>query len=197
MSNQQDETMSEPIDHADLLDMTADIVSAFVSKNTVRASELSELIAAVHHSLATIAAPKPAEEPIPELRPAVPVKKSITDDYLICLDDGKKFKSLRRHLAQLGMTPEQYRAKWDLPRDYPMVAPGYAAKRSELAKLSGLGSSRRLSARTNDSVDDTALSPVEEEDEATLAPVIDQPEPAAPTDEAQPKRRGRGGKKAA
>ena len=134
-------------DQTAMIEMTADIVSAFLSNNTVRAAELPELIATVYASLTGAAAPKPVEEPAAELKPAVSVKKSVTDDYIICLDDGKKFKSLKRHLQQaFGMTPDDYRAKWGLPRDYPMVAPGYAAKRSELAKASGLGASRRNAA---------------------------------------------------
>ena len=126
-------------DQLNLIDLTADIVSAFVSNNVARAADLPEIISTVHASLADIMAPKPAAAPAQPRTPAVPVRKSITDDYLVCLDDGKKFKSLRRHLASLGMTPEDYRAKWGLPHDYPMVAPGYAATRSELAKAAGLG----------------------------------------------------------
>ena len=129
-------------DQADYIEQAADIVSAFVSHNTIRASEMPDLIATVHAALASIAAPQPVEEPVPELKPAVSIKKSVTDDYLICLDDGKKFKSLKRHLATLGMTPDEYRTKWGLPKDYPMVAPGYAAHRSQLAKNSGLGNRR-------------------------------------------------------
>ena len=126
------------------LDMTATIVSAFVGHNTVRASELPELIAAVHSALSNVSVQKPINEPVPELKPAVSIKKSVTDDFIICLEDGKKFKSLRRHLATaFSMTPDEYRAKWSLPRDYPMVAPGYAATRSALAKATGLGSARR------------------------------------------------------
>ncbi len=131
-----------------MTELTAEIVAAFVSNNSVRPVELPELIAHVHSALATITAPKPLEEPAPELKPAVSVRKSITDDYLICLDDGKRFTSMKRHLALLGMTPEEYRAKWGLPRDYPMVAPGYAAKRSELARATGLGSGRRKASET-------------------------------------------------
>jgi predicted transcriptional regulator len=124
--------------------LTSEIVSAFVAYNSLRSAELPALIQAVHEGLvklmtgaSTLAAPEP--EPA---TPAVPVRKSITPDYLICLDDGLKFKSLRRHLSALGMTPEQYRAKWKLPADYPMVAANYAAQRSALAKKIGLGQSR-------------------------------------------------------
>ncbi len=126
--------------------MTAEIVSAYVSKNSVPPSELPALLQSVHESLAKIASGvvTPAEPQAPT--PAVTVRQSIKPDYLVCLDDGKKFKSLRRHLAALGMTPEQYRAKWSLPADYPMVAANYAAQRSELAKKIGLGQSRKGSA---------------------------------------------------
>ncbi len=126
------------------LDMTAEMVAAFVSNNSVPSSGLPALIQTIHDALANLssgAASTVAKEEAKE--PAVPIRKSIAPDYLICLDDGKKFKSLKRHLAALGMTPEQYRAKWKLPSDYPMVAPEYAAKRSELAKAIGLGQVRR------------------------------------------------------
>jgi predicted transcriptional regulator len=125
------------------IDQTASIVAAYVSKNAVPASELSALINHVHAALVRVASGHggPNGEP---LKPAVPVKKSIAPDYLVCLEDGKKFKSLKRHLrTQYNMTPEQYREKWELPADYPMVAPNYAAARSELAKQMGLGQQRR------------------------------------------------------
>ena len=122
--------------------MTARIVAAFVGNNSLPRADLPPLIEAVHAELAHLAASgvAAAETPIPT--PAVPVRKSITPDYLICLDDGLRFKSLKRHLANLGMTPKQYRAKWALPSDYPMVAPKYAAVRSALAKAMGLGQMR-------------------------------------------------------
>ncbi len=129
---------------SELIDITAGIVSAFVGHNTVRATELPELIKAVHDTLTTIVAPKPAEAPTPALSPAVPVKRSVTPDYIICLEDGKKLKMLKRHLATAyGLTPEDYRQRWNLPADYPMVAPKYAAQRSALAKQIGLGSRPR------------------------------------------------------
>lgn len=118
-----------------------EIVVAYVSNNQVPASELPALIASVRAVLASPVDQRAtgASEPV-ELTPAVPIKKSITPDYLISLEDGKKFKSLRRYLAtSYGMTPEDYRKKWGLPADYPMVAPNYAAARSELAKKMGLG----------------------------------------------------------
>jgi predicted transcriptional regulator len=128
----------------DALAMTGEIVSAFVSNNSLPLAELPTLIQSVHTGLVKIisGADTPPERK-PEAAPAVSVRKSITPDYLICLDDGRKFKSLRRHLGALGMTPEQYRAKWNLPADYPMVAPSYAAQRSELAKKIGLGQFRK------------------------------------------------------
>jgi len=122
----------------DKISLSADIVSAYVSRNSVTPGGLPALIESVHSALASLG----AVEAVPKaevLVPAVPVRKSITPDFLICLDDGKKFKSLKRHLANLGMTPEQYREKWGLPKDYPMVAPEYAATRSALAKKIGLG----------------------------------------------------------
>ena len=123
--------------------LTAEIVSAFVSNNSLPRAELEALIQSVHAGLVKIANGA-VEPPIPEpASPAISVRKSITPDYLVCLDDGKKFKSLRRHLTTLGMTPDQYRAKWNLPADYPMVAANYAAQRSALAKKIGLGQLRK------------------------------------------------------
>jgi predicted transcriptional regulator len=125
------------------IQLTASIVSAYVSNNTVPSAEIPNLIGQIHSALLRVSggqAPAPAEP----LKPAVPLKRSITSDYLVCLEDGKKFKSLKRHLrTQYGMTPEQYREKWSLPPDYPMVAPNYAAARSQLAKQMGLGQQRR------------------------------------------------------
>lgn len=138
------------LDEHGTVTLVGKIVSAFVSNNTVHVGDLPQLIELVHSSLKTIAAP-PVEPAPPVLAPAVPIKKSITDDYLVCLEDGKRFKSLKRHLQQaFGLTPDAYRAKWGLGRDYPMVAPGYAAKRSQLAKESGLGSERRKPAPAPD-----------------------------------------------
>ncbi|MGS1095868.1 MucR family transcriptional regulator [Aquamicrobium terrae] len=121
------------------IELTADIVSAYVSNNPVPANELAALITSVHASLKSLGTVNsgPVDEP---QKPAVNPKKSIHDDYIICLEDGKKFKSLKRHLATYhGMTPEEYRTKWNLPVDYPMVAPNYSASRSQLAKSMGLG----------------------------------------------------------
>jgi len=127
----------------DYIELAADIVSAFVSNNSVPAVELPNLIASVHATLGRLKTPVVEEKSEP-LTPAISVKRSITPDYLVCLEDGKKFKSLKRHLrTRYDMTPDQYRAKWSLPSDYPMVAPNYAAARSELAKNMGLGQQRR------------------------------------------------------
>jgi predicted transcriptional regulator len=125
------------------IDLTTTIVSAYVSNNPMPASELPALIGQIHAALLRVSTGR-AELPLEPAKPAVPVKKSMTADYLICLEDGKRFKSLKRHLrTQYGMTPEQYRDKWGLPPDYPMVAPNYAVARSQLAKKMGLGQQRR------------------------------------------------------
>ena len=123
-----------------LVDLTAEIVAAYVGKNTVAQTELPKLIAEVHRALSgAISQPSAREEP-GDAKPAVTVKKSLTADYLICLEDGKKFKSLKRHLrSHYNLSPEQYREKGGLPADYPMVAPNYARARSSLAKRMGLG----------------------------------------------------------
>jgi len=129
--------MTENHNDADLLSLTAKIVSAHVSNNSVEASALASLIQIVHKTLANIGE---EEVPVEKLVPAVPVKKSVFADYIVCLEDGKKLKMLKRHLAtSYNMTPDQYRERWGLSSDYPMVAPDYAAKRSELAKSIGLG----------------------------------------------------------
>ena len=136
--------MSERQNTPNYIELAADIVSAFVSNNSVPVTELPALIGSVHAALSQVASgstQQPAEEP---KAPAVPIKKSVQPDYIVCLDDGKRFKSLKRHLrTTYNMTPDQYRAKWGLAHDYPMVAPNYAAARSELAKQMGLGARRR------------------------------------------------------
>jgi len=130
-------------DTVNYIELAAEIVSAYVSNNSVPASDLPGLLGDIHSALmrvssgASVAAPEIA-------KPAVPPKKSITNDYIVCLEDGRKFKSLKRHLrTQYNMSPEQYREKWSLPPDYPMVAPAYAKARSALAKQMGLGQQRR------------------------------------------------------
>ena len=126
---------------ADFPTLTADVVSAYVSHNAVRSADLPDLIASVHRALQGLSAPPQTQ---PEKRePPVPIKKSITPDFLISLEDGRRYKSLKRHLAGRGLTPQAYREKWGLPLDYPMVAPNYAKQRSELAKALGLGQLRR------------------------------------------------------
>jgi len=125
-----------------LVQLTAQIVSAYVSNNNVQANELPQIINDTHSALSTASgdgAPSKREE----LKPKVPVKRSVMPDHIICLEDGKKFKSLKRHLrTHYNLTPEEYRAKWGLPHDYPMVAPNYAKARSDLAKKMGLGTKR-------------------------------------------------------
>jgi predicted transcriptional regulator len=130
-------------DKAQLVELTADIAAAYLSANTVPAGDLPGLIQTIHQALSGVSsgAPAPAAEPA---KPAVPVKKSITPDYLISLEDGKKYKSLKRHLrTKYNMTPDEYRSKWGLPKDYPMVAPNYAKARSEMARSMGLGQGGR------------------------------------------------------
>jgi MucR family transcriptional regulator, transcriptional regulator of exopolysaccharide biosynthesis len=135
--------MAENSGESAFIELTAKIVSAYVSNNSVASAEIPNLINQVHSALKRVAGGQMAA-PAEPLKPAVPVKRSISSDYIVCLEDGKKFKSLRRHLrTQYNMTPEQYREKWALPPDYPMVAPNYAAARSQLAKQMGLGQQRR------------------------------------------------------
>ena len=126
----------------ELLEQTVDIVASFVSHNTVPVSDLPKLIEDTFGALKSHSVVEPPEPEKP--KPAVPIKRSITDDYIICLEDGKKLKMLKRHLKTVyDLTPDQYRARWGLPSTYPMVAPSYAARRSELAKQIGLGTSAR------------------------------------------------------
>jgi predicted transcriptional regulator len=128
---------------AQFIELATDIVSAYVSNNSVGAGDLPTLIKDVYGALSRVTNGESAA-PAEAAKPAVPVKKSITPDYLICLEDGKQFKSLKRHLrTQYGLSPEQYREKWNLGADYPMVAPNYAAARSNLAKQMGLGQQRK------------------------------------------------------
>lgn len=134
--------------NTDLMELTADIVSAFVQNNAVPVTGLPDLISSVNTTLRNLGRPDIVEQP--PLAPAVNPKRSVFPDYIVCLEDGKKFKSLKRHLrTDFGLTPDEYRAKWGLPRDYPMVASNYSAARSVLAKSSGLG--RKPSARVKKS----------------------------------------------
>ncbi len=129
--------MSDQVSPVELLKLTADIVAAHVSNNKLPAAELSQLIAQVHASLSDTGG---KANVVPRPSPAVPIKKSVMPDHIVCLEDGKKLKMLKRHLkTSYDMTPEQYRERWGLPADYPMVAPNYAEKRSQLAKKIGLG----------------------------------------------------------
>ena len=131
--------MTDSTATGNFIELTAEIVSAYVSNNTVPAGEIPGLINQVHAALARVSG-KPAEGSSEPLKPAVSVKKSITPEYIVCLEDGKKFKSLKRHLrTHYNLSPEEYREKWGLPTDYPMVAPNYSATRSRLAKDNGLG----------------------------------------------------------
>jgi len=129
---------------ADLLELTAEVVSAFVGNNSVPSNELPALIASIHSALQTVGQPTAAAPVEEERKPAVSIRKSVTPDFIICLEDGLKFKSLKRHLrTKYNLTPDDYRAKWGLPNDYPMVAPNYAEARSNLAKQMGLGQQRK------------------------------------------------------
>ena len=135
--------MTDDAGNPNFIGLTANIVSAYVSNNTVPTADIPALINQIHGALLRVTSGRSEASSAP-LKPAVPVKRSITADHLVCLEDGKKFKSLKRHLrTQYGMTPEQYREKWGLALDYPMVAPNYAAARSQLAKQMGLGQQRR------------------------------------------------------
>jgi predicted transcriptional regulator len=135
--------MNDGKDGNSFIGLTANIVSAYVSNNTVAQADIPALINQVHAALQRVSSGQ-GEASSEAHKPAVAIKKSITPDHLVCLEDGKKFKSLKRHLrSQYNMTPEQYREKWGLPADYPMVAPNYAAARSQLAKQMGLGQQRR------------------------------------------------------
>ena len=134
-------------DKPELIEMTAEIVAAYVENNTISTGDLPALIQSVHRALASVSSGADAVEAAPK-EPAVPVRRSITPDYLVCLEDGRKFKSLKRHLrTKYNMSPEDYRAKWGLAKDYPMVAPNYAKARSELAKQMGLGQGGRQASR--------------------------------------------------
>ncbi len=130
----------ENIKGADILKLTSDIVAAYVGNNPIPVSELPAVIKSVHNTLGTLNGTASATELAADQKPAVPVKKSITADYLVCLEDGKRLKMLKRYLrSRYGLSPEQYRTKWGLPTDYPMVASNYAALRSDFAKKNGLG----------------------------------------------------------
>ncbi len=129
--------MTDDIKEIELLDATTEIVSAFVSKNSISKTQLPDLMASVHSTLLKMVSGDPAPE---QLEPAVPIKKSVTPDYIVCLEDGAKLKMLKRYLrTRHNLTPDEYRKRWGLPSDYPMTAPEYAKRRSALAKKIGLG----------------------------------------------------------
>ncbi|HEV2365324.1 MAG TPA: MucR family transcriptional regulator [Caulobacteraceae bacterium] len=131
----------------DLIEMTAEIVASYVENNSISTTDLPGLIQSVHRALNAVSSGGEPVEAAPK-EPAVPIRRSITPDYLVCLEDGRKFKSLKRHLrTKYNMSPEDYRAKWGLPKDYPMVAPNYAKARSDLAKQMGLGQGGRQASR--------------------------------------------------
>ncbi|WP_414472292.1 MucR family transcriptional regulator [Microvirga sp. M2] len=161
------------LQNQNFISIAADIVSSYVANNSVQRADLPSIIASVHAALQGLSGPQQEETEKPQ--PAIPVRKSITPDFLISLEDGKKYKSLKRHLGKLGLTPDGYRAKWGLPIDYPMVAPSYAAKRSELAKKMGLGQQRKKAAAKAAAVSDEIVT--------------------APSEAAKPKRRAPAKKK--
>jgi predicted transcriptional regulator len=135
--------MTEHSGESVYIELTADIVSAYVSNNSVPSADIPALIGQIYAALKRVSGGQAAAASEP-LKPAVPIKRSVTPEYIVCLEDGQKFKSLKRHLrTRYGVTPEQYREKWGLPPDYPMVAPKYAEARSQLAKQMGLGQQRR------------------------------------------------------
>lgn len=144
LPNEENQTATE--NKPPLIELATQIVAAYVGKNPVEQADLPKLITEVHRALELAAAGTTKREEPAEAKPAVSVRRSITPDYLICLEDGKKFKSLKRHLrTHFNLTPEQYREKWGLPADYPMVAPNYANSRSKLAKNMGLGHKKKKS----------------------------------------------------
>jgi predicted transcriptional regulator len=140
--------MTERANQTELLALTASIVSSHVSNNTVTGGNLTKMIREVYETLSQVGEPEQAKAGRPD--PAVPIKKSVTPDYIVCLEDGKKLKMLKRHLSTAyDLTPEQYRERWGLPVDYPMVAPNYAKRRSQLARDIGLGTRRKRTSRSN------------------------------------------------
>ena len=134
--------MSQETDNAELLALTTDIVASHVANNSVNVADLPQLIQQVYGALSELG--NPSQAPAAKPKPAVNIKRSVTPDYIVCLEDGVKLKMLKRHLqTRYGMTPDEYRERWGLTADYPMVAPNYAAQRSALAKKIGLGTKRR------------------------------------------------------
>jgi predicted transcriptional regulator len=171
--------MTEETDN-EILELTADIVAAHVSNNRVAANEVSDLIGQVHAALSGLASPESVAEPEPT--PAVPIRSSVKHDYIVCLEDGKKLKMLKRYLfTNYKMTPDDYRAKWKLPRDYPMVAPAYAEQRRGLAQKIGLG--RKKAVVEEAPAPKAAPKPRAKKAASAAAP--------APVAEAAPRKRGR------
>ncbi|GEP07495.1 MucR family transcriptional regulator [Methylobacterium oxalidis] len=152
------------------LELTSNIISAYVSNNSVRASDLPGLIAQVHSALTGLENAGTTSEPVVEKPTPAQIKKSITNDALISFEDGKPYKTLKRHLTRMGLTPEEYRAKYGLPRDYPMVAPSYSEQRSSLAKSTGLGQQRRPPAAKAADVAETVSMPPKERGGRKKAP---------------------------
>ena len=181
------DTQSPP---PDILALTSQIVAAFVRRNAVPAAEVPALIERTHKALTGLTAPAP-DQAAPPPTPAVPVKRSVFPDYIVCLEDGKKLKMLKRHLmTAYGMTPEQYREKWRLPAEYPMVAPNYAEHRSTLAKTIGLGR-KPLAAEAEAEAD------VDVDVEADMAAEPEAPPEPPPARAPRAGKGGRGGKRAA
>lgn len=140
MTAQSNNLTNDGHDNVDFLDITGDIVAAYVTKNSISAADLPDLIRNIYATFSTLGQAEPPAAAVTVQKPAVSASKSITEDYIICLEDGKKLKMLKRYLrTQYGLTPEEYRRKWKLPADYPMVAPAYAERRSNFAKEIGLG----------------------------------------------------------
>ena len=184
-----DITSTSAPDQSNLIELTADIVSAYVSKNSVPTSEMPALLSAIHSALNGLSSPAaPVEAKIDRATPSQ-IRKSITHDALISFEDGRPYKTLKRHLKGVGLTPDEYRAKWGLPVDYPMTAPSYSEMRSALAKNTGLGNLRRNAAAKAAAADET----VAEAPKARGRKKVAEPE-AAPTEKPA---RGRKTKKAA
>jgi predicted transcriptional regulator len=154
--NSVTDQISTSANQPNYIELAADIVSAFVSNNSVPTTDLPNLIASVHSALQNVSNPAPTQE-TPQYQPAVPVKKSVTPDAIISLIDGKRYRTLKRHLSKNGLTPQEYRQRYGLPSDYPMVAASYTAKRSELAKSLGLGQQRRKTATKKADTSETVV----------------------------------------
>lgn len=182
---------SDQSETSDLIAISAALVAAYVSNNSMPAAELPKLINDIHGALRSLGAPAPLE-PEKKLEPVVSVRKSVTPDFIICLEDGKKFKSLKRHLrTQYGLTPAEYRQKWNLPADYPMVAPSYAEARSALAKASGLGQLRKAAAPVTESVVEAAPTVAEKAKRVLRVKGSTPAAIAAPPEATQAKRTAR------